>query len=111
MLNSTKIHNSAVYTKDNTEPSDSGIYICEVMNNVTGRTSSALHGLSVTGAPGLSGTEMLLILLMHLIIEVTHRVSRLIILSAVGAISGIVILCLAASSAGAGGGYYIYKKK
>nr|XP_040022375.1 uncharacterized protein LOC120811206 [Gasterosteus aculeatus aculeatus] len=29
----------------------------------------------------------------------------------VGAISGIVILCLAASSAGAGGGYYIYKKK
>uniref|UniRef100_A0AAQ4PJG4 Ig-like domain-containing protein n=3 Tax=Gasterosteus aculeatus aculeatus TaxID=481459 RepID=A0AAQ4PJG4_GASAC len=111
MLNSTKIHNSAVYTKDNTEPSDSGIYICEVMNNVTGRTSSALHGLSVTGAPGLSGTEMLLILLMHLIIEVTHRVSRLIILSAVGAISGIVILCLVASSAGAGGGYYIYKKK
>uniref|UniRef100_A0AAQ4RHQ2 Ig-like domain-containing protein n=1 Tax=Gasterosteus aculeatus aculeatus TaxID=481459 RepID=A0AAQ4RHQ2_GASAC len=83
MLNSTEIHNSAVYTKDNTEPSDGGNYICEVKNVVTGRTSSALHGLSVTGAPGLS----------------------------VGAISGIVILCLAASSAGAGGGYYIYKKK
>uniref|UniRef100_A0AAQ4R590 Ig-like domain-containing protein n=1 Tax=Gasterosteus aculeatus aculeatus TaxID=481459 RepID=A0AAQ4R590_GASAC len=84
MLNSTKIHNSAVYTKDNTEPSDGGNYICEVKNFVTGRTSSALHGLSVTGLPGLSGTKMLLILLMHLIIEVTHRVSRLIILSAVG---------------------------
>ncbi|XP_077951149.1 cell adhesion molecule CEACAM2-like isoform X2 [Gasterosteus aculeatus] len=86
MLNSTEIHNSAVYTKDNTEPSDGGNYICEVKNFVTGRTSSALHGLSVTGAPGLSGLS-------------------------VGAISGIVILCLAASSAGAGGGYYIYKKK
>nr|XP_040026250.1 carcinoembryonic antigen-related cell adhesion molecule 1-like isoform X2 [Gasterosteus aculeatus aculeatus] len=86
MLNSTEIHNSAVYTKDNTEPSDGGNYICEVKNVVTGRTSSALHGLSVTGAPGLSGLS-------------------------VGAISGIVILCLAASSAGAGGGYYIYKKK
>ncbi|KAM8870077.1 cell adhesion molecule CEACAM1-like isoform 2-T9 [Spinachia spinachia] len=48
MLNSTKIHNSAVYTKDKTEPSDSGNYTCEVMNNVTGRTSSAAHGLSVT---------------------------------------------------------------
>uniref|UniRef100_A0AAQ4QUQ6 Ig-like domain-containing protein n=1 Tax=Gasterosteus aculeatus aculeatus TaxID=481459 RepID=A0AAQ4QUQ6_GASAC len=84
MLNSTEIHNSAVYTKDNTEPSDGGNYICEVKNVVTGRTSSALHGLSVTGAPGLSGTKMLLILLMHLIIEVTHSVSRLIILSAVG---------------------------
>ncbi|XP_062421514.1 carcinoembryonic antigen-related cell adhesion molecule 5-like [Pungitius pungitius] len=33
MLNSTKIHNSAVYTKINTEPSDSGFYTCEVMNN------------------------------------------------------------------------------
>uniref|UniRef100_A0AAQ4S582 Ig-like domain-containing protein n=1 Tax=Gasterosteus aculeatus aculeatus TaxID=481459 RepID=A0AAQ4S582_GASAC len=51
MLNSTKIHNSAVYTKDNTEPSDGGNYICEVKNFVTGRTSSALHGLSVTGLP------------------------------------------------------------
>uniref|UniRef100_A0AAQ4NWX1 Ig-like domain-containing protein n=1 Tax=Gasterosteus aculeatus aculeatus TaxID=481459 RepID=A0AAQ4NWX1_GASAC len=49
MLNSTKIHNSAVYTKDNTEPSDGGNYTCEVMNNVTGRTSTALHRLSVTG--------------------------------------------------------------
>nr|XP_040020850.1 carcinoembryonic antigen-related cell adhesion molecule 1-like [Gasterosteus aculeatus aculeatus] len=90
MLNSTEIHNSAVYTKDNTESSDNGIYTCEVMNNVTGRTSSALHGLSVTGPPGLSDGSADL---------------------SVGAISGIVILCLAASSAGAGGGYYIYKKK
>ncbi|XP_068568964.1 carcinoembryonic antigen-related cell adhesion molecule 5-like isoform X2 [Cebidichthys violaceus] len=50
-LNGTKIHNSSVFTKDNTEYSDSGDYSCEVMNNITGRTLSAVHGLSVTGPP------------------------------------------------------------
>ncbi|XP_075965816.1 cell adhesion molecule CEACAM5-like [Anarhichas minor] len=48
MLNGTKIHNSAVFTKNITEYCDSGDYICEVMNSITGRTSSAVHGLSVT---------------------------------------------------------------
>ncbi|XP_074509277.1 cell adhesion molecule CEACAM5-like isoform X6 [Sebastes fasciatus] len=48
-LNGKKIHYSAVYTKNNTEPSDSGNYTCEVMNNITKRTSSsAAHGLTVT---------------------------------------------------------------
>ncbi|KAM6935823.1 cell adhesion molecule CEACAM5-like isoform 1-T3 [Lycodopsis pacificus] len=84
MLNGTKIHNSAVFTKNIIEYSDSGDYICEVMNNITGRTSSAGHALSVTdGSGGLSA----------------------------GAIAGIVILCFVASSAGAAGGYYLYKKK
>ncbi|XP_068568956.1 carcinoembryonic antigen-related cell adhesion molecule 5-like [Cebidichthys violaceus] len=84
-LNGTKIHNSAIFTKNITESSDSGDYICEVMNSITGRTLSAVHGLSVTdrGSGGLSA----------------------------GVIAGIVIVCLVASSAGAGGGYYLYKKK
>ncbi|XP_035862627.1 carcinoembryonic antigen-related cell adhesion molecule 5-like [Sander lucioperca] len=54
-LNGTEIHNSAEFTKDNTKLSDSGSYTCQVMNSITERTSTAVHGLSVTG------TEMVLI--------------------------------------------------
>ncbi|XP_037641908.1 carcinoembryonic antigen-related cell adhesion molecule 5-like isoform X2 [Sebastes umbrosus] len=47
-LNGKKIHYSAIYTKNNIEPSDSGNYTCEVMNYITKRTSSsAAHGLTV----------------------------------------------------------------
>ncbi|XP_042346407.1 carcinoembryonic antigen-related cell adhesion molecule 5-like [Plectropomus leopardus] len=35
-LNGTKIHNSAVFTKNNVERSDSGSYTCEAMNMITG---------------------------------------------------------------------------
>ncbi|XP_049902007.1 carcinoembryonic antigen-related cell adhesion molecule 5-like [Epinephelus moara] len=55
MLNGIKIHNSAVFTKDNIQHSDSGIYTCEAMNDVTGRKLSADHELSVTGAPLFRG--------------------------------------------------------
>lgn len=48
-LNGTEIHNSSVFTKDNTELSDSGDYTCRAMNNITGKTSSFVHHLSVTG--------------------------------------------------------------
>lgn len=80
MLNSTKIHNSAVYTKDNTEPSDSGIYICEVMNNVTGRTSTALHRLSVTGTKMLLNIVLLVVVhqvvFIHSILLSSYNVSH-----------------------------------
>ncbi|XP_068613845.1 carcinoembryonic antigen-related cell adhesion molecule 5-like [Brachionichthys hirsutus] len=45
----TVIHNSAVFTKNITDMSDDGVYTCQAMNNVTGRTLSAEHKLTVTG--------------------------------------------------------------
>ena len=49
-LNGIEILNdSAVFTKNMTELSDSGNYTCQALNNKTGRTSSAEHQLSVTG--------------------------------------------------------------
>ncbi|XP_068613866.1 hemicentin-1-like [Brachionichthys hirsutus] len=47
--NGTVIHNSAVFTKNITDMSDDGVYTCQAMNNVTGRTLSAEHKLTVTG--------------------------------------------------------------
>ncbi|XP_049902629.1 carcinoembryonic antigen-related cell adhesion molecule 5-like [Epinephelus moara] len=70
ILDGTKIHNSAVFTKDNIQPSDSGTYTCEVMNIVTGRKLSADHELSVKDG-GLSA----------------------------GAIAAIVVVCLAFAAA------------
>ena len=48
-LNGTEIHNSSVFTKVFTELSDSGKYACKAMNHITGRTSSAVHQVTVTG--------------------------------------------------------------
>uniref|UniRef100_UPI0037E8EC0F carcinoembryonic antigen-related cell adhesion molecule 8-like n=1 Tax=Semicossyphus pulcher TaxID=241346 RepID=UPI0037E8EC0F len=82
ILNGKEIYSSAVYTKS-AEPSDSGNYTCQVMNSVTMRSSSKVHGLTVTAGGGLSA----------------------------GAIAAIIITCLIVTAASAAGGYYIYKKK
>uniref|UniRef100_A0A8D3C3E8 Ig-like domain-containing protein n=1 Tax=Scophthalmus maximus TaxID=52904 RepID=A0A8D3C3E8_SCOMX len=58
VLNKKEIlSNSAVFTKDTTEFSDNGKYICTAVNNITGRKSSAVHGLSVTGTYMLVSDE------------------------------------------------------
>lgn len=54
-LNGTEIRNSAVFIKVITKLSDSGKYTCKARNIITEKTSSAVHGLTVTG------TKMVLI--------------------------------------------------
>uniref|UniRef100_A0A3Q3FJ59 Ig-like domain-containing protein n=1 Tax=Labrus bergylta TaxID=56723 RepID=A0A3Q3FJ59_9LABR len=48
LLNGTEILNSPEYTKKNSEASDSGNYICQAKNIITGRSSSSVHGVTVT---------------------------------------------------------------
>ncbi len=52
-LNGRKISDNFIFTKEAAELSDSGNYICEVTNDVTGRRSSASHEVSVTGTDKL----------------------------------------------------------
>nr|XP_020516223.1 carcinoembryonic antigen-related cell adhesion molecule 1-like isoform X1 [Labrus bergylta] len=47
LLNGTEILNSPEYTKKNSEASDSGNYTCQAKNNITGRSSSSVHGVTV----------------------------------------------------------------
>lgn len=63
--NGTEIHKSSVFTKVISGFSDSGNYTCQATNNITGRTSSAVHGLSVTGTK----LQILLILSLHLAVS------------------------------------------
>uniref|UniRef100_A0A671WH19 Ig-like domain-containing protein n=1 Tax=Sparus aurata TaxID=8175 RepID=A0A671WH19_SPAAU len=74
-LNGTEIYTSSVFTKVITELSDSGSYTCQAMNNITERTSSAVHQVIVTAILGeTSGCSA-------------------------GCIAGIVIACLAVCAA------------
>ncbi|XP_031144266.2 carcinoembryonic antigen-related cell adhesion molecule 5-like [Sander lucioperca] len=88
ILNGTEIHNSAEFTKDNADLSDSGSYTCQAMNSITERTSTAVHGLSVTVKPSGKPSGC-----------------------SAGCIAGIVIAVFVCGAAGGGGGYYMYKKK
>ncbi|XP_042279319.1 carcinoembryonic antigen-related cell adhesion molecule 2-like [Thunnus maccoyii] len=85
LLNGIEIlNNSAVFTKDMTELSDSGNYTCQALNNKTGRTSSAEHQLSVTEETLACGA---------------------------GCIAGSVVACCAIVGGAVGGGFYFFKKQ
>ncbi|XP_047453850.1 carcinoembryonic antigen-related cell adhesion molecule 5-like [Mugil cephalus] len=83
MFNGSEILNDSAEFIKEAELSDSGSYTCQATNDITGKTSSVEHGLTVTEAAGLSA----------------------------GAIAGIVIACLIVCFAGAAGGFYMYKRK
>ncbi|XP_073342137.1 cell adhesion molecule CEACAM5-like [Pagrus major] len=87
-LNGIEIHSSSVFTKVIKELSDSGNYTCHATNKITGRTSSAVHQVTVTVIQGNSSG------------------------CSAGCIAGIVIACLVVIGAAVGGiVYYIYKRK
>uniref|UniRef100_A0A8C4DC12 Ig-like domain-containing protein n=1 Tax=Dicentrarchus labrax TaxID=13489 RepID=A0A8C4DC12_DICLA len=84
-LNGAEIHNSAVFTEIITDLSQSGSYTCRATNNITEKTSVAVHELFVTDKS--SGCSA-------------------------GCIAGIVIACLVVCGAVAAAVcYYVYKKK
>ncbi|CAK6966295.1 carcinoembryonic antigen-related cell adhesion molecule 5-like [Scomber scombrus] len=61
ILNGTNIlYNSDVFTKNMSELSDSGSYTCRALNEITWRTSFAVHRLSVTGYLGMCVSEGIL---------------------------------------------------
>ncbi|XP_057689970.1 carcinoembryonic antigen-related cell adhesion molecule 5-like [Corythoichthys intestinalis] len=84
-LNHTKLYNSSTFVKSNINSSDSGSYVCSASNNITGKTISAVHILTVLDEPvsPCSG----------------------------GCIAGIVVACFVVFGAACGGGYYIYHNR
>ncbi|XP_051262589.1 carcinoembryonic antigen-related cell adhesion molecule 5-like isoform X1 [Dicentrarchus labrax] len=87
-LNGAEIHNSAVFTEIITDLSQSGSYTCRATNNITEKTSVAVHELFVTALPDKSSG------------------------CSAGCIAGIVIACLVVCGAVAAAVcYYVYKKK
>ncbi|XP_077577891.1 cell adhesion molecule CEACAM20-like [Stigmatopora nigra] len=84
-LNQTELHNSSTLVKTNVNFSDGGSYICSASNNITGKTVSAVHILTVTDEPvnPCSG----------------------------GCIAGILVACLIVCAAVSGGVYYIYHNR
>ncbi|XP_070690983.1 cell adhesion molecule CEACAM5-like [Pempheris klunzingeri] len=100
-LNEMEIHNSPVFTKRTTELSDSGNYTCEARNDVTGRTSSVVHHLSVTG------TKM--VLTADFVDSLGYFPGKARCLG--GCIAGIVCAICAVGGAVASGGYYFHTKQ
>ncbi|KAM9798182.1 cell adhesion molecule CEACAM5-like [Neosynchiropus ocellatus] len=80
--NGMEKENSSVFTIKKSQTSDSGSYVCEARNNVTGKSLTQTHELSVTESP-----------------------------CSTGCIAAIVAVCSIVIIAAAVGGFYLYKRR
>ncbi|XP_051921358.1 carcinoembryonic antigen-related cell adhesion molecule 20-like [Hippocampus zosterae] len=77
------LHNQSTLVISNVDFADSGSYVCSTTNDITGKSSSAVHSLTVTDVSACSA----------------------------GCIAGIVVACFVICALAAGGGFAFYRHR
>ncbi|XP_019751607.1 carcinoembryonic antigen-related cell adhesion molecule 20-like [Hippocampus comes] len=78
------LHNESTFIKSNVDFADRGSYVCSATNNITGKSTSAVHSLAVTDET---------------------------VACSAGCIAGIVVACFIICAAAAGGGFAFYQHR